>query len=256
MKILLLDTETTGLEDPRLVQVAYQHTANGMEYAEVNEIFKPAKPIEYGAMAMHHITNEMVADKDLFDGSPTQHEIVRLIGQGYIFVAHNAPFDIGVLRAEGIPEPRFWIDTKRCAMHLTQSDYHNLQYLRYSLGLHVGSRDYNEVVRAHDAAGDVTVLKALFEHLMKCCEGMVLKENPNATIEEQEKACLVMLINLSRQPVLVKIAKFGKYRGTAWSEIAGKDMDYLRWLRNNEGQKPEAEQDKDLLFTLDRYLTQ
>lgn len=257
MKILLLDTETTELDNPRLVQLAYQHTVNGMDYTEVNELFKPPTDIDFGAMAVHHITNEMVADKPPFEGSPQDIEVTRMLDEGYIFVAHNAPFDIKVMKTEGVNEPKYYVDTKRCAMHLVQTDYHNLQYLRYALNLDLNP-DKKEVVqeRAHDAAGDVTVLKALFNHLMELADKALADRPfyPNATVEEREKASLTHLINLSRQPTLVRIAKFGKYRGQAWSEIAGNDMGYLKWMQGKEMEKDEADRDMDLLHTLARYI--
>lgn len=256
VKILLLDTETTGLEDPRLVQVAYQYNTAPEKYDSVNEIFKPAKAIDYGAMATHHITNAMVLTLAPFEGSATKEHIQKLIADGYVFVAHNAPFDIGVLKAEGVAEPRFYVDTKRCAMHLTQSDYHNLQYLRYSLDLKITSDAPDQIVRAHDAAGDVVVLKALYDHLMRCATDRYVKEAPNATEEEKERYALTMLINLSRTPVVLKTAKFGKHRGMAWSEIAAKHMDYIKWLyEQKKDEKPEdPDYDMDLMHTILYYL--
>ncbi len=258
IKTLLIDTETTSLEDPRLVQVAYEYNHTHNQYTKVEKLFKPTNPIDYGAMAIHHITNAMVLNLEPFGGSETQSEIIRLIGEGYILIAHNAPFDIGVLRAEGIPEPRFWVDTKRCAMHLTKSDYHNLQYLRYSLDLKVTDYAPDQIVRAHDAGGDVTVLKSLFFYLMELADKELEHRGfyQNATQEEREKASLTHLINLSRQPVLIRIAKFGKYKGMAWSEIASKHMDYIDWLyRQKKDETPDnPDYDMDLMHTILYYL--
>lgn len=50
LKILLLDTETTGLEGPDLVQLAYKDMFTGEVH---NELYSPDKDIEFGAMAMN-----------------------------------------------------------------------------------------------------------------------------------------------------------------------------------------------------------
>ena len=58
-----LDTETTGTgTDDRLCQLAFK-TGQG---TVVNELFNPKRPIAIEAMAVHHITNEMVKDKPAF----------------------------------------------------------------------------------------------------------------------------------------------------------------------------------------------
>jgi DNA polymerase III epsilon subunit-like protein len=62
---IYLDTETTGTgPDDRLCQIAFK-TEQGMI---TNELFNPGKPIAIEAMAVHHITNEMVKDKPPFRG--------------------------------------------------------------------------------------------------------------------------------------------------------------------------------------------
>jgi DNA polymerase-3 subunit epsilon/exodeoxyribonuclease X len=66
---IFLDTETTGKdEDDGLCQLAYK-TEDG---TVVNKLFNPGKPISIEAMSIHHITNEMVKDKPLFQNSETK----------------------------------------------------------------------------------------------------------------------------------------------------------------------------------------
>jgi DNA polymerase III epsilon subunit-like protein len=60
---IYLDTETTGNgPDDRLCQIAFK-PENG---PAVCELFNPGKPISIDAMAIHHITEKMVADKPPF----------------------------------------------------------------------------------------------------------------------------------------------------------------------------------------------
>ena len=154
MMLIILDTETTDKErDSRLVQLAYK-VRDTKEM--VNAYFKPPVEIAIGAMAVHHVTNEMVADKLAFDASLEKKRLIELLETG-IVVAHNAQFDVNILKNEGVEVGQF-IDTLRVARHLIESDQHSLQYLRYLLKLNIEAE-------AHDALGDVNVLEALFEYL-------------------------------------------------------------------------------------------
>lgn len=69
MKICFLDTETTGLSNGRLVQLAYEvydSEDTGSNGLCKNCTYKPPVPIELEAMATHHITEKMVADMPPF----------------------------------------------------------------------------------------------------------------------------------------------------------------------------------------------
>lgn len=233
MRTLFLDTETTDIApDARLVQLAYK---NGMTQQETNLFFKPPVAISYGSMAVHHITNEMVADKPTFAGSTYQSDLVQLLVDA-ICVAHNAPFDVGILKNEGV-EISTYIDTLRVAKHLLASDQYNLQYLRYSLKL-----DTVVEVRAHDAMGDVIVLEALFNHLV----GLV-KQKYSC---ENDDEILAKMLELTYTPVPMNVFTFGKYKGKTFDEVRGMDKGYITWLHTSEKQKPVAEQNEDLMYTL------
>ena len=73
---IFLDTETTGTEkEDRLCQLAYKTEKGGI----VNKLFGPPLPIKTDSMCVHHITNEMVADKPAFKGSPDCQKLVGLL---------------------------------------------------------------------------------------------------------------------------------------------------------------------------------
>ena len=235
MNILFLDTETTGL-DPRarMIQLAYKNPASGKI---VNEYFKPPVPISYGAMAVHHITNEMVGDKPVFSGSQHHADLLAELEQN-IVVAHNAAFDIGILKNEGVSVPRH-IDTVRIARHAVPSENYSLQYLRYSLKLDVQAA-------AHDALGDILVLEALFAYLSKAVADKFKLTG--------DKQVLQKIIELNAMPVLLTSFSFGKYRGRTYEDVAATDKGYLEWLCNSESQKKPEEQNQELVLTLNHYL--
>lgn len=235
MHIIILDTETTD-KDPnnRLVQLAYKNLNTGEIVAEY---FKPPVPITFGAMAVHHITNEMVENKSLFIDSEHYKKITEILTEN-ILVAHNAPFDIQVLKNEGIQIGQN-IDTLRIARHLLNSEQYSLQYLRYFLNLNVEGS-------AHDALGDVLVLESLFNYL---------KEETKKQFKlSEEEEIIHKLLELNDMPVLLETMIFGKHKGKAFADVAQIDKSYLQWLYNSETQKPESEQNQELVYTLKQYI--
>lgn len=232
---IFLDVESTGLDvtKDRLIQLAYKHRGTG---EVVNELFKPPLAIPYESMAVHHITEGMVADKPAFDGSDSQKKLVE-DASGNIVVAHNAPYDLALLANDNVIIDRF-IDSRRVSQHLLPDQKsHKLQVLRYALDLNIEGT-------AHDALGDILVLEGLYDHLLG-----ILKEKGIAgdmAIEEMER--------LTHEPVMLQTFMFGKYTGQSFEEVSQNDMGYLQWLHGSETQKPEVEQNEDLVHTLEVHL--
>jgi DNA polymerase III epsilon subunit-like protein len=230
MNLLFLDTETTGAMPgkDRLCSIAYK--VDGQLH---HEFFKPPLPIAIDAMAVHHVTNEMVADKPAFAGSETYQKLSSLL-QDHILVAHNAPFDIAMLQAEGLQVPNF-ICTYRVARGADPEGIiprYGLQYLRYFLKLNVADAP------AHSAAGDVMVLEELFKRL-----------EPKMSQEEMMK--------ISREPILFRHFNFGKYNGQAIADIARTDRGYLQWLLEQKRQSAGSSKysdEADWIHTLSHYL--
>lgn len=93
---IVLDTETTGLDytRERLVEFAAVRLENGKVKGTFQTLINPEQHIRKSSMAIHGITEEMVAD------APTEKEILgdilEFIGDAPI-VAHNAIFDYSFL---------------------------------------------------------------------------------------------------------------------------------------------------------------
>jgi exodeoxyribonuclease X len=235
-QILILDTETTSLDpDSRLVQLAYKNLST---QKIVNEYFKPPILISYGAMATHHITNEMVSDKPNFAQSKEKSDLMKDLKQG-ILVAHNALFDINVLKNEGVSADKY-IDTLRVTKHLLNCERYDLQYLRYYLNF-----DIKEAT-AHDALGDIMILEKLFEYLKNLIKNKLNLENESRIFDK--------MIELTNTPVLLNKISFGKYRGKTFEEINQIDSGYLEWLYNSESKKSQNEQNEELIYTLKKHL--
>lgn len=231
-EIVFFDTETTGKgETARLCQLAYIHqSVEGEDIGNLNEYFNPQIPIEFEAMAVHHITNDMVAGKPVFMESEHYAEVKKLFErEDVLVVAHNAKFDLGKLATEDIV-PENVICTLKLARHFDPDGKltsHSLQYLRYCLALPCGN------LVAHDAYGDVCVLVELFERFK--AKGVSFEE----------------MITISSKPSLIPRFKFGKHKGKLIRET---DPGYLRWLLDSESSKSRSERDEDMIYTLNEAL--
>jgi len=233
--LIFIDTETTGTGlDDRLIQVGYRTT----DGTDVNEFYSTTKKIEIGAMATHHITEKMIADKPAFVGSPIYEELQERFAKNHVFIAHNARFDVDMIEKEGLSVGPV-IDTLKIARLLDPQEKiesYALQYLRYLLGIEV------EAI-AHDAWGDILVLEQLFYRLLK----KVIEEK---NISQDE--AIVWMIEESKKPTLYRSIRFGKYKGQKLADIANEDPGYLRWLL---GQKEsEEDQDENWIYTLKHHL--
>ncbi|MES2986101.1 MAG: exonuclease domain-containing protein [Patescibacteria group bacterium] len=233
MQIIFLDTETTGndLSKDRLCQICYQ-VGDTLK----TEFFKPSLPISVKAMSITHITNKMVADKEPFEGSETKINLQSLLNEG-VLVAHNVKFDAAMLESEGIVIPNR-ICTLRIARYVDSEGLipeYNLQYLRYYLDLEIDGN-------AHDAEGDVKVLKAVFERLFS----KMRKD------EIDDEATIQKMIQISGNPSLYRQFNFGKYKDKKIEEVLKFDKGYLEWLLKSKLES--GENDEDWIYTLRHYL--
>jgi DNA polymerase III epsilon subunit-like protein len=147
-----------------------------------------------------------------------------------------------MIKKEGFVNQYQLIDTLRCAKHLYPDlPYHRLQYIRYALELYktetAEAAKNNITIKAHDAIGDVLVMKLFLTKLVGKCREMYPDYNP---IEK--------LVDLTKTPVFMKTFKFGKHKGKDIESVAREDAGYLNWMRTN------MELDEDLRYTLDKVL--
>jgi len=236
MNIIFFDTETTGNEPKDfLCQIAWKEPGNTEMKAG---LFKPPLPIPFEAMAVHNITNKMIADKPAFKDSPMWNEVKETFeNENNIVVAHNAIFDLGMLQKENIV-PKNVICTLRVARELdseSKLSKYNLQYLRYALDLEVEGI-------AHSADGDVLVLEQLFERLFK----------KMIEIEGDEEKALQKMIEISSRPSILKTFNFGKYNGKTVAEVKKTDAGYLEWLLKSKLEN--SPDDEDWIYTLKHHL--
>jgi len=195
-------------------------------------------------MEIHHITPDLIEGKPPYINTEFAKKLVQLNSPENYLIAHNISFDLSMIEKEGFVNQCQLIDTVRCAKHLyPELPYHRLQYLRYALELYKTEAEeaakIGITIKAHEAIGDVLILKLLLSKLTQRCKATY----PDSKIMEK-------LVELTNTPVMMQTFKFGKYKGKQIEEIAHEDMGYLKWMRKN------LELDEDLAYTLDHYLEQ
>ena len=182
-KYIILDTETTGTgEADRIVQLGFL-VLNGKAVEVYNDLCTTDIPIAYPAMEVHGITPEMIADMPVCTDTSAFKVLEQLNTPENVLIIHNAPFDLGMLSKENFTSKMRLIDTLRCAKHLFEDEEaHRLQYFRYRLELYkqeeAEASALGIIVKAHDAIGDVLVLKLFLTELRKKLEERFGSVNP------------------------------------------------------------------------------
>jgi len=101
MRQIVLDTETTGLDPSqghRIIELGCVELLDRkLTGRHLHLYINPEREVEAGALAVHGITNEFLADKPLF--SAVADTILDFLRDAEL-VIHNAPFDIGFLDHE------------------------------------------------------------------------------------------------------------------------------------------------------------
>ncbi len=98
---IVLDTETTGLdpeEGHRIIEIGCVELINRRATGNTfQQYLHPQRDIDEGALAVHGITNEFLADKPRFADIVT--DLLNYI-KGAELIIHNAGFDVGFLDYE------------------------------------------------------------------------------------------------------------------------------------------------------------
>jgi len=242
-KYIILDTETTGTDEAdRVIQLGYM--VLGAKEVEVhNEFCSTDVPINYAAMEVHGITPDMLEGKPKCTDMPAYKRLQELNTADNYMIIHNAPFDLKMLEKEGFTTQMKVIDTLRVAKHiLPDEEAHRLQYFRYKMDLYKEEQKEADAlgieVKAHDAIGDVLVLKLFLSKLRKIVQEQFPEENP---VEK--------MVDLTNTPILVKTFRFGKHKGKSLEEVAREDAGYLRWMLGNM-----ENLDDDMRYSINYYL--
>jgi DNA polymerase III alpha subunit (gram-positive type) len=240
---VLFDTETTGnQEDDKVIQFGAMIVDKSGKVEAFDELCSTDVQIKLEAMEVHNITPDLLIGKPKAVETSFYKKLEELNSNENYLIAHNISFDMGMIKKEGFVNQYQLIDTLRCAKHLfPELPYHRLQYIRYALELYkteeAEASKHNITIKAHDAIGDVLVMKLFLTKLVGKCREIYPDYNP---IEK--------LVDLTKTPVFIRTFKFGKYKGKEIEVVAREDASYLNWMRTS------MELDEDLRYTLDKVL--
>lgn len=220
---IFYDTETTGVKSAtdRIVEIAAYDPVKDQSF---QRFVNPGIPIPAEATAIHHISNEMVADAPNF--SIIGQEFIDFCAGDTVLIAHNNDaFDVHFLRAEfsrhQIPMPQWrYMDTLKWARRYRPDlPKHTLQFLREIYGI--------EANNAHRALDDVMILHKVYQCMVD-----------DLSIDEIYELMKRKQSDITHMP-------FGKHQGVALADIP---KSYIRWLAESGAlEKPDNELLKECL---------
>ena len=165
MRQIILDTETTGLEPSeghRIIEIGCVELVDRrLSHKHLHQYLNPERDIEDGALEVHGISREFLADKPLF--ADVVDEFLEFI-EGAELIIHNAPFDVGFLdhelsllgRADRIADHAGILDTLELARDLHPGQRNSLDALckRYDVD--------NSSRKLHGALLDAEILADVY----------------------------------------------------------------------------------------------
>jgi DNA polymerase-3 subunit epsilon len=184
---IMLDTETTGLDPSlghRIIEIGcVEMFGRRLTGQRLHRYVNPQREIDAGAMQVHGITNERVANEPVFGAIAA--ELIDFI-RGAELVIHNAAFDVGFLNHEfsllGL-EPVSSIcdgviDTLKMAREMRPGRKNNLDALCRDFGVDNSGR------QLHGALLDAELLAEVYLAMTRGQESLVMDLEPAAAAAE------------------------------------------------------------------------
>ncbi|NGX39345.1 MAG: DNA polymerase III PolC-type [Chlamydiae bacterium] len=216
------DTETTGIrsEKDRIIEIAAYDPIEGRSFCE---FVNPGSPIPPEASAIHHITDEMVADASSFEEIGLA--FAEFCPENTVLIAHNNDgFDKHFLEKEfsrsslTLPSWEYLDSLKWARRYRSDLPRHSLQHLREAYGIPSN--------QAHRALDDVMVLYEIFSRMID-----------DLSIER--------VMELLSQPKVLERMPFGKHQGKPLNKVP---KSYISWLSDNGAfDKPQNKELKESL---------
>lgn len=205
MKAIIFDTETTGINEPAIVEAAWLqlHDPYTLTIAgDFEQRYNPGKPIELGALATHHILDEELVD------CPPATDFQLPAGVEYL-IGHNVDYD---WKAIGEPPVKRICTLALCRQLFPQADSHSQSAMLY---LFERDRARKLLQRAHSAKHDVMNCRIVLDYVLSALGNVT-----EATTWEE-----IWLANETAR--IPTVMPFGKHKGML---IAAVPADYKAWL--------------------------
>lgn len=225
LRPIYYDTETTGVkaDRDRIIEIAAYDPVLDRRF---EKFVNPGCPIPPEAIAIHHITDEMVASAPSF--AQIGAEFAEFCEGDVVLIAHNNDnFDLHFLRNEfdrhgmSMPSWKFLDTLKWARRYRPDLPRHTLQFLREIYGIPANN--------AHRALDDVIVLHQVFQLMID-----------DLLIED--------VFYLMNRPRTILHMPFGKHQGQPLSQVP---RSYIQWLASTGVfEKPENQELKDSFLRL------
>lgn len=210
---IILDTETTDIDEPEVIQLAYRPVVldGGTLVAgeTVAKMFKPSKPIAFGAMATHHILLDDLEDESPASEAPAMPPTVEY------WIGHNIDFD---WKALGQPPVKRICTLAMCRYIWPEVDSHSQAAMIYFL-LGATPTVREMVEGAHAADVDIGLTTRILEHIM----------------DHEQIDGLKSLYTFSEESRIPRVFSFGKFKG---KPISAADKGYANWYARQPDPDP------------------
>ncbi len=244
-KLIIFDTETTGLnEEDKIIQVgAIISELGNPNYFEApyNELCSTDIPIKIESMSIHGIRQSDIEYKPKFNQTKFKKRFDELNDDKNYLIAHNLEFDKKMLEKEGYKDKIKCklIDTYKCALVLYDigdkiGNYilpnYKLQTFRYMMFTdeieETEANKYGIKIKAHDAIGDVIILKLFLTELYKKTKKIYKLNNSTDVFNK--------MVELTQEPIPIEKIRFpiGDNKGKKIIEINKENPGLLTWYVN------------------------
>lgn len=228
--IVFFDLETTGLSilTDRIVQISYIKVMPNGDETEHTYLVNPGKPIPPETTAIHHISDEMVADQ------PTFKELAKKIAQdwqGCDLAGFNSnKFDVPMLMEEML-RAGVDLDIEKRRLIDVQNIYHKKE--RRTLSAAYKFYCGKDLEGAHSADADT---RATYEVLMAQLDHYDDLQNDMDWLQEYSRMGNAadiagnIVYNDKKEPCF----NFGKHKGVPVKDVFAKEPSYYAWIMDGQ----------------------
>ncbi|MFT5069687.1 MAG: DNA polymerase-3 subunit epsilon [Candidatus Paceibacteria bacterium] len=243
MRLIVLDTETTGLEPKqghRLIEVGALEMVNRrLTGKSFHEYVHPERDIPMEAQAVHGITEEFLQDKPLF--SAIADDFIEFVRDAELII-HNAPFDLGFLdnelaivgKAAGRSYPKISdickiTDTLKLARQKHPGQKNNLDALCRRYGINNAHRELHGALLDSEILADVYLIMTGGQ-----TDLMLAAETPSRKIDATAVNSRLESIQDDNLPVVLATSEELNAHHAKLETVAKESNDKCLWLESPE----------------------
>lgn len=228
--VVFFDLEATGLNilTDRIIEIGYVKVMPNGEEIVRNYLINPECPIPQESTEIHHISDEMVADK------PTFKELAKTLANEFkgcdLAGFNSSRFDIPLL-VEEMLRAGIDFDIQKARTIDVMNIYHKKERRNLETAVKFYcNKDHSGAHRAEaDAVATYEVLKAQLDMYEDLPNDMDLLEEFSRMNRNAD-----LMGNIVYNERQVPCFNFGKYKGRPVEEVFEEDKNYYSWIMNGQ----------------------